>query len=178
MNLSRRRLLGFVIAGSVASIAKPAFAALAAGAPRKLAFYNLHTGEAFTATYWAGGHYIADQLRSIDRVLRDFRTGDIAPIDPDSLDLLHLLQRKLESNQQFHVISGYRSPKTNDMLHRASDGVASNSLHTVGKAIDIRIPGRSLADVRREALALRSGGVGYYPKSDFVHVDVGRVRSW
>ena len=178
MRLSRRNLLGMALAGSVATIAKPTWAALTDAGSRRLAFYNLHTGESVTATYWADGQYIPDQLRDVDRILRDFRTGDVAPIDPKLLDLLHVLKRDLHSDEPFHVVSGYRSPRTNEMLRHESGGVAANSLHTVGQAIDIRVPGRPLVDVRRAAMALQSGGVGYYPKSDFVHVDTGRVRFW
>jgi uncharacterized protein YcbK (DUF882 family) len=179
MTLSRRALLGAVLAGTAAaSLTRPAFAALTAPGPRRLAFHNLHTGEHLAATYWADGGYIADELKGIDRVLRDFRTGDVAPIDRNLLDLLHTLQRNMDTREPFQVISGYRSPRTNDMLRHEGGGVASNSLHMVGQAIDIRIPGRRLADVRDAALALQSGGVGYYAKSDFVHVDTGRVRRW
>jgi uncharacterized protein YcbK (DUF882 family) len=178
VNLSRRNLLGLALAGSAATVARPALAALAIPGPRRLAFYNLHTGEHVLATYWADGRYIPDQLREIDRVLRDFRTGDVRPIDRSLLDLLHVLQRSLDTPEAFHVISGYRSPRTNEMLRHEGSGVAANSMHIVGKAIDIRVPGRRLVDVRRAALTLHSGGVGYYPKSDFVHVDTGRVRSW
>jgi uncharacterized protein YcbK (DUF882 family) len=123
--------------------------------PRRLAFYNLHTGERVASTYWADGRYITDHLRDIDRVLRDFRTGDVTPIDRNLLDLLHVLQRDLDTREPFHVISGYRSPRTNEKLrHEGGGGVATNSLHTVGQAIDIRVPGRRLADVRRAAMAL------------------------
>ncbi len=176
--LTRRGLLGVAVAGTVVGLARPAMAALAEGRPRKLAFYNLHTEEKLSATYWADGGYVADELGAIDHLLRDFRTGSVHTIDPKLLDLLYSLDRSLGSAQPFHVISGYRSPHTNAVLHAKSNGVASHSLHMVGKAIDIRLPGRSLADLRNAALALRSGGVGYYPKSDFVHVDTGRVRRW
>jgi uncharacterized protein YcbK (DUF882 family) len=178
MKLSRRNLLGLALAGSGTMFARPSLAALTESGPRKLAFLNLHTGEHLSATYWENGRYVADQLHDIDRVLRDFRTGDVLPMDRDLLDLLHRLQRTMDTNEPFHVISGYRSPRTNEMLRHESGGVAANSLHTVGKAIDIRIPGRRLTDVRNAALALGSGGVGYYPKSDFVHADTGRVRRW
>ena len=178
MTLSRRALLGTILAGTALSLGRPSFAALTESGPRRLAFYNLHTGERLSATYWAEGRYIADELKGIDHVLRDFRTGEIAAIDRNLLDLLHVLEGNMDTREPFHVISGYRSPRTNDMLRHEGGGVASNSLHMVGKAIDIRIPGRRLVDVRDAALALQSGGVGYYPKSDFVHVDTGRIRRW
>lgn len=176
--VTRRALLGAAVAGTAFGLAAPAMAALTEGRARRLAFYNLHTGEKLSATYWADGGYVPDELGAINHLLRDFRTGDVHTIDPKLLDLLFALDSRLGSSQPFHVISGYRSPKTNAMLHARSSGVASGSLHMVGKAIDIRVPGRSLAQLHDAALALRRGGVGYYPKSDFVHVDTGRVRRW
>jgi uncharacterized protein YcbK (DUF882 family) len=129
-------------------------------------------------TYWAEGNYITPALKDIDHVLRDFRTGDVARIDPRLLDLLHLLRSRLESTEPFHVISGYRSPKTNGTLAQQSSGVAKKSLHMKGMAADVRLPGRVLSDLKGVAVSLKLGGVGYYPKSDFIHVDVGRVRYW
>ena len=145
---------------------------------KKLGFLNLHTGERIQSVYWANGRYISGALREINNVLRDHRTGDLYAIDTDLFDMLHLLQRKLGSKQEFHVISAYRSPASNEMLAAHSDGVAKVSLHTFGKAIDIRLPGRKLSDLRKIALSLQMGGVGYYPSSDFVHLDTGRVRFW
>jgi len=178
MKLSRRSLIGLALAGSAATLTRPAFAALTESGVRRLAFHNLHTGESLVSTYWSGGRYVAEELHNIDRVLRDFRTGEMKPMDPRLMDLLHVLQKNLDTREPFQVISGYRSPGTNEMLRHASDGVAASSLHTVGQAIDIRVPGRGLSAVRRAAMALQQGGVGYYPKSDFVHVDTGRVRFW
>jgi uncharacterized protein YcbK (DUF882 family) len=137
----------------------PARAAVAQGAARKLAFHSLHTGEKLAATYWENGRYLADGLREIDHVLRDFRTG-------------------MEYEGATSVISGYRCPATNAMLAARSKRVAKNSYHVLGMAIDLRLPGRQLATVRDSAKALASGGVGYYPNSDFVHVDTGPVRAW
>ncbi|HEV2530404.1 DUF882 domain-containing protein [Phenylobacterium sp.] len=150
----------------------------AATAPRTLSLLNLHTGEKLTATYFEGGEYVAEALEAVNRVLRDFRTGDVHPIAPGLLDLVATLRGRLDTNQTVHVISGYRSPHTNAMLHEHSEGVANHSLHMVGEAMDIRIPGVDLAHLRNAALDLQRGGVGYYPASDFVHVDVGRVRRW
>jgi uncharacterized protein YcbK (DUF882 family) len=176
--ITRRTMLGIAVGGALTGLAAPAAAAPTGRPARQLAFYNLHTGERLSATYWADGRYVAGELGAIDRLLRDFRTGDVHPIDPKLLDLLHALGGTLDTGAPFHVISGYRSPRTNAALNRASSGVAVGSLHTAGMAIDIRVPGRRLPDLRRAALALRRGGVGYYPKSDFVHVDTGRVRRW
>lgn len=168
---------------SALAVAFPAARAWASAAPpplpeKSLSFLNTHTGETIRAAYWDKGRYVPDALAGINRVLRDHRSGETHPIDPQLLDLLHALSRKLETRSPFHVISGYRSPATNAALREQGRGVASGSLHIVGKAIDIRLPGVDLADLRRSALALGAGGVGYYPRPDFVHVDVGRVRSW
>jgi uncharacterized protein YcbK (DUF882 family) len=156
----------------------PARAAVAQGAARKLAFHSLHTGEKLAATYWENGRYLADGLREIDHVLRDFRTGDVHPIDPALLDLLYRLRLVMDYEGATSVISGYRCPATNAMLAARSKRVAKNSYHVLGMAIDLRLPGRQLATVRDSAKALASGGVGYYPNSDFVHVDTGPVRAW
>jgi uncharacterized protein YcbK (DUF882 family) len=110
--------------------------------------------------------------------LRDFRTGEVKEIDTDLLDLLFALHQKLESTVPYHIISGYRSPSTNSFLSMISKGVVKNSMHIYGKAIDIRLPGYQLKTLQRAAVELRKGGVGYYPSSDFVHVDVGRIRYW
>ena len=159
-------------------LAKPAQPKLIQPAERVLRLQNLHTGESLKATYWAEGRYIAPALKDIDFVLRDFRTGDVASVDLRLLDLLHLLRNRMESSEPFHVISGYRSPKTNATLAQQSGGVAKKSLHMKGMAADVRLPGRALSDLKHAAVSLKLGGVGYYPKSDFIHMDVGRVRYW
>jgi len=145
---------------------------------KKLSFLNLHTGERTHATFWANGRYIPEGMRAINHVLRDHRTGDRYAIDPDLFDILHQLQYRLRTHQEFHVVSAYRSPASNAMLAARSDGVAKASLHTFGKAIDIRLPGRKLSDLRAAALSLQMGGVGYYPSSNFIHLDTGHVRFW
>ena len=174
---ARRRFLGFGITAGLALVCPSARAALAI-APRRLQFESLHTGERLATTYWADGGYVPDELRRINHALRDHRTGDVKAIDPGLLDLLVALRERLATQAPFQIISAYRSPATNAMLAEHSSGVARKSLHTQGLAIDIRVPGRQLTAVRDAALALRGGGVGFYPRSDFVHVDVGRVRSW
>jgi uncharacterized protein YcbK (DUF882 family) len=146
--------------------------------PRSVSFHNLHTGESLDAVYWDQGRYVPDALSAVNRVLRDFRTGDEHVMDPGLLDLLHTVHGKVEAKTPFQVISGYRSPKTNAMLHSHSDGVARSSLHMQGLAIDVRVEGVSLDHLHKAALDLGRGGVGYYPSSDFVHMDVGRVRRW
>lgn len=178
VNHARRRVLfgaGVAVLGSIAS---PAIASIGRANVRKLSFDNLHTGERLKADYWIDGEYVPQALQTINRVLRDFRTGDVHAIEPKLLDVLSMLRGMLETESDFQVISGYRSPKTNAMLHEQSDGVAATSLHMQGMAIDIRVGGRPLTGLRDAALRLAAGGVGYYPKSNFVHVDVGRVRRW
>lgn len=145
---------------------------------RDLAFHNLHTGEKLTVTYWEHGRYLPDALSEVNHVLRDHRANEVHPIDPDLLDTLDALQQRLDTQATFEVISGYRSPETNRRLRAQGRNVAVYSLHMEGEAIDIRVPGRDLSQVRDAALSLQKGGVGYYPRSQFVHVDVGNVRSW
>jgi len=177
--MNRRHFLGLCagVAGTLI-ITKPAAASIAAPRPRELSFDHLHTGEKLKLTYWEHGSYVRDALKAVNHVLRDFRTGDVHRIDPKLLDLLYNIRSRLGTTQPFEVISGYRSPKTNAMLRRHSSGVAKHSMHLQGKAIDIRVRGRNLKQVHCVALALKGGGVGLYTKSDFVHVDTGRVRSW
>jgi len=147
-------------------------------ADRRLVFFNTHTGETLEAVYFRAGGYDPAALRAIHHILRDHRSGCVHPIDPALLDLLHVLGQRLGRDPRYEVISGYRSPETNTLLRARSRGVASGSLHTAGKAIDVRITGLPCRTLRNEAAALAAGGVGYYPASDFVHLDVGRVRCW
>ncbi len=145
---------------------------------RKAQFLNLHTGESASVVYKENGAIIPDALSEVNRVLRDFRNDEITQIDIELLDTLDELSRRLEIAGQFNVISAYRSPATNAMLAARSDGVAKGSLHMQGKAIDIRVPGIALSHVRNAAKDLQKGGVGFYPGSDFVHIDTGRIRYW
>ncbi len=161
-----------------AVFAGDAFGATAIGGDRRLAFVHTHTGETLDLIYAGAGGYNAQSLLKVNELLRDFRTSDVHVIDPKLLDLLHSLARSVGTTEPFHVISGYRSPRTNSTLRAHSAGVAKYSLHMEGKAIDIRLPGEKLTRVRDKALALAQGGVGFYPGSDFVHVDTGRVRVW
>lgn len=176
---SRRRflksatgLLGLILApNTYASIASTQ-------QERVLKFYNLHTGEQLNATYWADGEYVSDEVSAIDHLLRDHRTEQVTVMDRELFDLLYVLQHKVGSSGIYHVISGYRSPKTNAMLNKTTTGVAKRSLHTRGMAIDLRLPGTELKHLRQAALSLKAGGVGYYPRSNFIHVDTGRPRFW
>jgi len=145
---------------------------------RVMEFTNLHTHETFKGEYWYDGEYIPGAFGEIKTVLRDYRTGDKFPIDPRLMDILYVMQRRLDNFSAFNVFSGYRSPQTNSMLRETTNGVARGSLHMQGQAMDINLPGTSLSTLHRAGLRLRSGGVGYYPSSDFVHVDTGRVRNW
>lgn len=190
MHLGRRAFLrmgsGALISAIGSSVAVPALAQIAAPALigikdtgcRTLALQSLHTGDRLKADYWVDGDYIPGALDGFNHVLRDHRSGEVARIEPKLYDLLNSLQERLESRSSFQVISGYRSPQTNAMLHEKSSGVASKSLHMLGQAIDIRVPGCALDHLHASALAMKAGGVGYYPKSNFVHVDIGRVRHW
>ncbi|HVN63965.1 MAG TPA: YcbK family protein [Candidatus Binataceae bacterium] len=178
--ISRRRMLRIgALAAAQMAIPGAAIARILAPAPsRKLQFYNLHTGESLRAVYWENGRYVSEELDRINFILRDFRANEVKPIDRRLLDLLVTLQHRLGSSESYQVISGYRSPLTNAMLHSRSEGVAVHSLHIDGRAIDIRVPGRSLSQLHGAALAMHAGGVGYYPRSNFVHVDTGRPRWW
>jgi len=177
--LDRRALLRLAAAAAIAPWAR--LAAADGGPesePRGLAFRNLHTGESVDVVYRADGQLDHGALREIDWVLRDFRTGEARRVDHRLLDLLWRLRVALDTTEPYEVISGYRSPATNAMLRRQIRAVSRVSLHMQAMAIDVRVPGCSLTALRDTALALRLGGVGYYPASDFVHVDVGRVRFW
>jgi uncharacterized protein YcbK (DUF882 family) len=176
--LSRRHFLKLGALAATGLVSKPVLARRHSAHERSLALYNTHTSESLKTVYWAQGRYLTAALADINRILRDHYTDEIKPIDGELLDLLYLVRRKVAGRGIFHVVSAYRSPATNAMLRRHDPSVAQNSLHMVGKAVDIRLPGRELALLRRAALSLRRGGVGYYPDSNFIHVDVGRVRHW
>ncbi|WP_343035038.1 DUF882 domain-containing protein [Aromatoleum diolicum] len=146
---------------------------------RQLAFDHLHTGESLAVTYAIGEQYVPTALNSLDHFLRDHYSGEIGRMDPLLFDLLHRVKLVLGCEQPFQVISGYRCPATNTSLRTTRDGgVAKRSLHMEGKAIDVRIAGLPLAELRDAALSLRAGGVGFYPQEQFVHLDTGRMRSW
>ena len=180
--LSRRRFIKHLACGAVLTLGSPAIAHAAKGrfpSHKSLAFQNTHTGDKLKLTYFEKGRYIKDAFREINFVLRDFRTGDVYPIDIELLDQLHDLKLMMGvTNRPFHIISGYRSPYTNHRLHNESSGVANNSLHMQGRAIDIRIEGFDTHHIRNAALAMHRGGVGYYRESDFVHLDTGKFRNW
>ena len=175
---SRRSFLAGAIMLTPA-VAMPGLAFGALAEPRRLRFLHTHTSEKLDVVYSENGSYIADALDEINHLLRDFRSGHVHPIDPGLLDILHGLRQATGNHQRFEIISAFRSPVTNEMLRRTGGGgVAQRSLHMDGMAIDIRLPGTPLAKLRDAALAMRRGGVGFYPGDNFIHVDTGRPRSW
>lgn len=180
-NKKRRSFVKYTVAG-LALAFSGALNALPASARQTIAhevsFRNAHTGEKFKGVYRIGSYYVPGAFRKINRVLRDHRTGDIHPIDPELIDILSQVQKDCRCGTYLDILSGYRSPKTNNMLRRNTKGVAKQSYHLKGQAADIRVPGSSTKKVRNTARALRVGGVGYYPRSGFVHVDTGDVRTW
>ncbi len=164
------------MAGAAVLLPRPL---VARAAPRTLDFLHTHTGEQLLGVeYFTGFRYVPSALEEVNHCLRDWRNDQIHPIDPALLDILHGLAQATGTRQPFQIISGYRSPVTNAMLRSQSTKVSSNSLHMQGRAIDIRLPDVPLSRLRQAALSLQRGGVGYYPASNFVHVDTGRVRSW
>lgn len=178
MSTRRELLRAGLAAGGLALAGVPVRALASSLEPRRVALHNLHTGEALNAVYWENGAYVPDAVAALNKVLRDFRTGDSHFMDPGLYDILDAISAKVENRTPYQIISGYRSPKTNAKLHARSKGVAEHSLHMDGKAMDIRLEGVQLANLHKAALSLGRGGVGYYPTSNFVHVDVGRVRTW
>ena len=174
--LSRRRLLGGATVATAVAFVRPAPAI--SFAPRSISLYNIHTGEWVRTVYWADGHYIREAVRDINWVLRDHHSDEVRPMNAGVLDVLGMMRDRLEARDPFLVVCGYRSPATNHWMAMHRDGVASNSFHIKGMAIDLRCERRSLEQVRGAAMSLRAGGVGYYPSSDFVHVDCGPLRYW
>ncbi|MCH9674859.1 MAG: DUF882 domain-containing protein [Gammaproteobacteria bacterium] len=177
-NAGRRRvLLGLGAIGAALAIPQQAYAAINPE-PRNLRFYNLHTDESLDVTYWESGRYVNDALASVNNLMRDFRSGEVYPMDKRLLDFLHLVRTDVASDGVFEIISGYRSPKTNAKLRAKGRGVAKRSFHMKGMAIDVRLRGTRLSALRSVATGLQRGGVGYYQKSNFIHLDVGRARTW
>jgi uncharacterized protein YcbK (DUF882 family) len=164
--------------GAGVALSSAARCAAAAAPAHRLSFYHIHTGEKLTVTYREAGQVIPTALAKINHYLRDFRTDQVHDIDVALLDQLHSLFTTFDYRGNFEVISGYRSPRTNAALRHATTGVAERSLHIEGRAIDVRLTSAKIADLRTAALSLKSGGVGYYPESNFVHVDTGKFRSW
>jgi len=176
---SRRSFLkGLGATMTTVAVIHPVNALAKLSAERRLVFYNTHTSEKLDVIYFSGGRYLPDALNEMDHLFRDHRTGEVHAMDPGLFDILHGLASLAKPTESFQIISGYRSPSTNAMLRKRSKGVARKSFHMRGQAVDIRLPGVDTKRLRDMAITLRQGGVGYYRKSDFIHVDTGRVRSW
>ena len=172
-----RHAARLVVGGAALPFAQKALASLPN--TRSLAFNHTHTGERIALVYAVDDQYVPESLTAFNRLLRDHYSGEIGVIDPQLFDFLHRLQQTLGCEQAFDVISGYRCPATNSTLRQTrAGGVAKRSLHMDGKAIDIRLGGVSIEDLRDASLSLRLGGVGFYKREQFVHVDTGRLRSW
>jgi len=177
-NMQKRTIIGLALVGLfVATTVAPPHDVHAADA-RQLSFYHTHTQLSLDVVYYENGEYVDSALNEINRFLKDFRTGDIAEMDPKLLDILHDVRAELGSDETYEVISAYRSPKTNELLRSKSGGVARNSQHLLGNAIDVRLRGVQIEKLRDTALDIKRGGVGFYKQSDFVHMDTGRVRRW
>lgn len=173
--MNRRFFLGLTLS----AFAAPVLARRQSERSRVLSLHHLHTDERISVVYRVGDRYQRDGLRRLNQFLRDFRTGDTVPIDPQLFDLLHDIKVSLgDADARYEVLSAYRSPRTNAMLRRTGSGVAKKSLHMTGQAIDVRFPDLPTRKIRDAALSLSRGGVGYYRRSNFVHVDTGNVRRW
>ena len=175
----RRRFLRTVVPPLALSLAGLSVSPAAAAVPeRRLELYHCHTGEMFSAVYFADGRYLPEALQAATHHLRDWRDNTELPVDPALLDLIWSLRHALETTAPIQIYCGYRSPETNAMLRRSRRGVALHSLHMRAMATDLHVEERALANVRDAAMSLRRGGVGYYPRSGFVHVDTGEIRYW
>jgi len=179
--ISRRTFLGLGLAAAAAFATPRVSVANVTGIPeaeRRICIYNLHTKEDIAVSYWKDGAYLPDALDQLNYIFRDHYNGVVKQIDVNLFDYLFAIQQKIQSTEPFHLISGYRTEKTNERLRKRSSHVSRKSLHIRGKAADIRLPDHQLKILRSAAYQLKGGGVGYYPKSNFVHVDVGKVRFW
>jgi len=185
-------LFGAAAAASLIVSAAPAFAAkpkavpappaprptLRPGSTRALRLHVVNTGERWNGIYWRDGAYVPEATRRLDALLRDYRAGQTRAMDPKLYDQLWELQQRLDSSEPWRVVSAYRSPQTNAAARKSQRGVARNSFHIQGKALDVDLADRSVGAIRQAAIALQAGGVGQYPRSEFVHLDTGPVRTW
>jgi uncharacterized protein YcbK (DUF882 family) len=172
-------IIALVVSGMSFSVSRAEVTTARPAPAYRLRLYHTHTNERIDVIYRRGDEYIPSAVAELDHFLRDHRTGDVYQLNPHVFDLLHDLTAAVgRPDTAIDIVCGYRTPKSNDFLRRTTPGVALHSLHMEGEAIDIRIPGVATSEVRDAALTLHRGGVGYYPVSNFVHVDVGRVRQW
>lgn len=163
----------------IALLPNSAFATLSTPRPRTLVLSNLNTGEVLKTEFFNGKGYNKDELTRLNHLFRDHRNDKVKNIDPKLFDHLYRLQVMLGNNKPVQLISGYRSLATNNNLRKAAhSGVAKHSYHTLGQAMDFHIQGVELSNIRKAALKMRMGGVGYYPRSNFVHIDTGPARTW
>lgn len=181
-NTSRRRLLG-AFAGAAVLTAAPVFANAAgflrsAGDVRRISMRNSRTGETLDTIYWIEGDYITPALSEISYFMRDWRQDSVINYDRRNIDIIAASHSLMETSEPFQLLSGYRSPATNNMLRSRNRGVASNSYHMKGMAADLRLKSRSVSQMASAALACNSGGVGKYNGSNFVHMDCGPIRNW
>ncbi|MBC8426796.1 DUF882 domain-containing protein [bacterium] len=172
------RLCGAAAAGCLLPAPALALASRLQPVDKAISLLNIHTGESLERVYRTDDAYVAETLAAVDHLLRDHRTGEVRHIDPRLLDQLYYVAAKLGTREPFHVVSGFRSARTNEMLRRQGHATAKRSFHLDGRAVDVRLPGVALGDVRRAARDLRAGGVGHYPDPGFVHLDTGPVRTW
>ncbi len=178
MNNRRDFLKKSIILGAGLTVSPYELFALRMPVDRSIKLYNAHTGEHLKATYWSKDHFVIDELKKINHLLRDHRTGEVQNMDVKLLDLLYSIQLIRDTTKPIKVFSGYRSEKTNRKLREISEGVAKNSFHLKAQAIDINLPGTELKNLKKLATFLRRGGVGYYPRSGFMHIDTGPIRYW
>lgn len=178
--LTRRDFLrSTVLVGAMATLPfAPSALATYANQPRTLVLNNLHTGELLESCYFDGKQYVSDEMALINRLCRDHRRNEVHAMDRALFDQINAIQRIIGSEAEVQIISGYRSPTTNEALRKKSKAVAKKSYHMQGRAIDFRLDGVRLSEVKKAALSLKAGGVGYYPKSNFIHIDTGPVRAW
>jgi uncharacterized protein YcbK (DUF882 family) len=179
--LARRRFLKGLACGSLMAMGSPKIVQAAFSgftAHKTLALEHQHTGDTLKLTYYEHGRYIHDALKAANYFLRDYHNNAVHSVDPALLDQLYDVKLLLGVNKPFHIVSGYRSPQTNASLRRHSLGVARQSLHMEGRAVDIRMEGVSAKTIKNAAMSLQRGGVGFYPNSNFVHLDTGDIRTW
>ncbi|MDD2464011.1 MAG: DUF882 domain-containing protein [Desulfobulbus sp.] len=162
----------------LAALSIPEICSAKVAKKRTISLFHVRAQKELTLTYATGNSYNPKALAKINSFLRDYQTGQIHQMDPKLLDILWVVQQEMGCKGSYKVVSAFRSPQTNRKLRLTKSGVAGHSLHMQGQAIDISLPGAHLNQVRQCAIAMQTGGVGYYPQSDFVHLDSGMYRTW